>query len=388
MRIAFNARFLREPPSGTRRYVYQLLRALGRVDGVNEYLVLSPCDLHDVPETPSTFTWQTAPVGQLGRGGERMEKLVWEQHTFPAAARRGQARLLHVPYFAPPLLSHGIPTIVTIHDMIGLRLPAYRASPASAAYGRLVARGAKRATLILTVSEFSKRDIMETLGVPAERIRVVPEAPPPHYRRILDAQRLRAAREHYGLDERFVLYVGGLDQRKNVATLIGAFAAVYHETGDLGLRLLVAGNPAQLGSGPLFPDWRPLAATFGVADQVLCAPVPEEDLPLLYSAASCFVYPSLYEGFGLPPLEAMACGAPVVCSERTSLPEVVGSAGILVNPEDPDALGAALQRVLVSSELREDLRLRALARVKQFSWDQVAVETSAIYAEVAGTRIE
>ena len=191
----------------------------------------------------------------------------------------------------------------------------------------------------------------------------------------------------YGLGERFVLYVGGLDQRKNVASLVGAFAAVYHEIGDPDLKLLIGGDPERLGSGPLFPDWRPLAATFGVADQVLCAPIPEEDLAPLYSATSCFVFPSLYEGFGLPPLEAMACGAPVVCSERTSLPEVVGSAGILINPEDPDALGAAIQRVLSSRDLRDDLRARALARARQFSWDQVAVETSAIYAEVAGTRL-
>ncbi|HEY7780006.1 MAG TPA: glycosyltransferase family 1 protein [Ktedonobacterales bacterium] len=387
MRIAFNGLTLREPPSGTRQYAYHLLRALGRVDGVNDYLVLSPGEPRDVPETPDTFAWQSEPVGRLSRGGESVEKLVWGQYTFPAAARRGKARLLHVPHFGPPMVTYGIPCIVTIHDVIGLRLSSYRASPAIAAYGGLITRAARAAALILTVSEFSKRDIMEALGIPADRIRVVPEAAPPGFRRVVDAQRLRETRARYGLGERFVLYVGGLDQRKNVASLVGAFAAVYHEIGDPDLKLLIGGDPERLGSGPLFPDWRPLAATFGVADQVLCAPIPEEDLAPLYSATSCFVFPSLYEGFGLPPLEAMACGAPVVCSERTSLPEVVGSAGILINPEDPDALGAAIQRVLSSRDLRDDLRARALARARQFSWDQVAVETSAIYAEVAGTRL-
>ncbi|GAC1476659.1 MAG: glycosyltransferase family 1 protein [Ktedonobacterales bacterium] len=387
MRIAYNALFLQYPGSGTGQYARHLLQALGRVDGINDYLILSPHDIPDAPETPSTFTWTTVPVGRLDRGGKGVEKLVWEQHTFPTAAKREHAGVMHIPHFAPPLVTHGIPTVVTIHDVINLRLPAYRASPTASAYGQLVGRATKQATLVITVSEYSKRDIMETLGLPADRIRVIAPAPSPQFRRVLDAQRLRAVRERYGLSERFVFYVGGLDQRKNISTLVGAFAAAYHEVGNRDLQLFVAGNPDRLGSSPLFPDWRPLAARLGVAEQVLCAYVAEEDLPLLYSATSCFVYPSLYEGFGLPPLEAMACGAPVVSSERTSLPEVVGSAGILVNPEDPDALGAAIKRVLTSRELSDDLRARALARVKQFSWDQAAVETSAVYADVGGIKI-
>jgi glycosyltransferase involved in cell wall biosynthesis len=237
--------------------------------------------------------------------------------------------------------------------------------------------------LVITISEFSKRDIMQVLGIPADRIRVIPLAAGPQYRRILDAQRLQTVRTKYGLGERFVFYVGGLDSRKNVATLVASFAAVYHELGDPALQLLVAGDPNRLGSTPLFPDWRPLARTLGVAENIACMYVADEDLPVLYSATSCFVYPSRYEGFGLPPLEAMACGAPVVCSERTSLPEVVGRAGILVDPEDPDALGGAIKRVLESSDVRDDLRARALARSKQFSWDQVAVDTIAVYTEAS-----
>jgi glycosyltransferase involved in cell wall biosynthesis len=386
MRIAFNALFLQHRGSGTGQYVWHLLRALGRVDGVNEYLVLSPREPESPPETPSTFTWKTVPLGRLDRGGPGVQKLAWEQYVFPAAAKRARARLMHVPHFASPLLMRGIPTVVTIHDVITLKLPAYRASPATAAYGRLVAGGARRATMVITDSGSSKHDIMETLRIPAERIHVVPLAASPQYRRIVDAQRLRDARERYGLSERFVFYVGGLDERKNVPNLIAAFAAVFHEMGDPELQLFVSGDPNRLGSSSLFPDWRPLAATLGVADHVLCTYVPEEDLPLMYSATSCFAYPSRAEGFGLPPLEAMSCGAPVVCSERTSLPEVVGSAGILVDPDDPDALGGAIQRVLNSADLRDDLRARGLARAKQFSWEQVAVDTSAVYAEVMGTK--
>jgi glycosyltransferase involved in cell wall biosynthesis len=242
--------------------------------------------------------------------------------------------------------------------------------------------------MIIAVSEFSKRDIMELLGVPEDRVRVIYEATAPQYRRVQDAQRLLAIREKYRLSDAYVLNVGGLDARKNLQSLVGAFAAVFHEIGDPDLQLVIAGDPDRLGSSPLYPDWRYLAAMFEVEDNVICMPVDDEDLPALYSAASCFAYTSIYEGFGLPPLEAMACGAPVVCSNRASLPEVVGSAGVQVDPMDTDRLGAAILRVLTSREHRDDLRARGLAHVRQFSWEQVAAETSALYAEVSGATRE
>jgi glycosyltransferase involved in cell wall biosynthesis len=382
MRIAINGHFMEMPGSGTGRYLRNLLRAIGRVDGVNDYIVLSPHEVEEPPDMPSSFTWRSVPVGRASRGGENIEKVFWEQHTFPSAARHEHARLMHVPHFAPPVRRQHMPTVVTIHDVIELRLPEYRTSPSAALYGQLVAKAAKGVDMVITVSEYAKRDIMEVLGIPSDRIRVVPLAPDSQFRRVLDAQRLAAIRAKYGLNERFVFYVGGLDVRKNVAGLVAAFAAVYHEIGDPRLQLLVSGKASQLGSSSVFPDWRPMVRTLGITDNVICEYIPDEDLPLVYSATSCFVYPSRYEGFGLPPLEAMACGAPVVCSERTSLPEVVGRAGILVDPDDTDALGGAIKRVLVSPEVRDDLRARALARSRQFGWDQVAVDTIAVYTEV------
>jgi glycosyltransferase involved in cell wall biosynthesis len=386
MRVAFNALFLQEPYTGTGRYTFNLLSALGRVDGINDYLVLSPTEPGVAPETPSTFTWQVVPVGQPARGGRRIEKVFWEQHAFPQTAKQLDARILHVPYFAPPYRSHGMPTIVTIHDLVNLRLPEYRARARAHVYARFVQRTARHASAIIAVSEHAKCDIIELLGVPEERVHVIPEAPAPQYHRITELGRLREVREKYGLGEHFVLNVGGLDVRKNIPALIGAFAAVFHESNDPELRLFIAGDPDKLGSSPVYPDWRYLAPTFGIARQVICMPVEEDDLPALYSAASCFVFTSRYEGFGLTPLEAMACGAPVICSDRTSLPEVVGRAGVLVNPDDPDQLGQQLQRVLVDRERREDLSARGLAHVRQFNWDRVAVETSALYAEVTGDR--
>lgn len=385
MRIAINALFLQEPRTGTGRYLYNLLNALGRVDGINEYLLLSPREPAEMPETPSTFEWQTVPVKRLQYAGQNIAKLVWEQHTFPLAAKHGNARLMHIPHFAPPLRTRGIASLVTVHDVIAMRLPEYRATPAAQGYSRLVARAAKNATAILTVSDFSKKDIMELLDMPAERVHVIREAPAPQYRRVTDPERLRAVREKYGLSPRYVLNVGGLDVRKNVRGLVAAFAAVYHSLRERDLQLVIAGDPDRLGTSPLFPDWRALASTFSIPQQIVCMPIDEEDLPALYAGAACFAFTSVYEGFGLTPLEAMACGAPVVCSDRTSLPEVVGSAGVLVNPEDADQLGAALQRVLSDHLYADDLRARGLARARQFTWEQVAAQTSALYAEVTGT---
>lgn len=385
MRVAFNALYLQEPYTGTGRYVSSLLRALGRVDGINEYLVLSPTEVKEIPETPSTFQWESLPPGRFLRAGENVGRMVWEQHTFPQVAKQRGARLMHVPYFAPPRRGMGIPVIATIHDLIALRLPLYRATPTAQAYMRLVSNAAKRADMLIAVSEFSKRDIMELLGVAEERVRVIYEATAPQYRRVQDAQRLMAVREKYGLNDMYVLNVGGLDVRKNIQSLVGAFAAVFHEMQDPDLQLFIAGDPDHLGSSPLYPDWRYLATMFEVEKNIVCMPVAEEDLPALYSAASCFAFTSTYEGFGLPPLEAMACGAPVVCSNRTSLPEVIGSAGVQVDPTDTDRLGAAMLRVLTSREHRDDLRARGLAHVRKFNWEQVAAETSALYAEVTGT---
>src|SRR5262249_18510407 len=162
---AINALFLQEPRTGTGRYLYNLLNALGRVDGINEYLLLSPRDPVELPETPSTFEWQTVPVGRFQRAGENVTKIVWEQNTFPCVANHPTPRLIPAPLFSPPLRTRGILTLVTHHYVIAIRLPEYRATPAAQGYSRLVARAAKRTTAILTVSDYSKQDIMELLDM-------------------------------------------------------------------------------------------------------------------------------------------------------------------------------------------------------------------------------
>lgn len=377
MRVAVNALFLHYPHAGIGQYLIQLTTELAKQYPNDEYWLLTPQGTPERPPFPPNVMIEH--VATRRPGGRRVEKVLWEQRGFPLAGRQRGADLLHVPYFATPF-TQPIPTVVTIHDVIPLRLPVYKTSGLLQAYNALVSRASRRAPLIITVSQYSRRDIEETLGIPAERIRVVLEAAGPQFRLVEDPAMLAAARERYGLNERYVLYVGGFDDRKNVGALIEAFARLLAERDEPELQLMLAGDTARLG-GATYPDWRPLAQKLGVMARIRTGDVADADLPLLYSAAAAFVFPSLYEGFGLMPLEAMACGTPVVCSNRTSLPEVVGSAALLVDPEKPEALATSIAQVLSDEQLRAALREGGLARAAEFSWKSAAIATHAVFEE-------
>lgn len=384
MKIGINALFFQDPATGSGQYMSHLLAALSEIDKKNDYILLGaqPVEQENRPTTP--FPYQVKPVPGFAASNENVEKVIWEQVTGPAAARAAGVDLFHVPYFAPPLLPR-TPTIVTIHDVIPMRLPLYQSGAKVKAYIQLVSRAAHSAAMIITVSQHAKQDIIDALKLPAERIRVIYEAAGNEYQPITDRQILAETRKRYGLNERYILYLGGLDQRKNVPQLVRAFAHLYRQIGDPQLQLLVAGNPDKQ-SGPLFPDPRPVAADLGMTGQIIYRFIDEKDKPAIYSGASVFVFPSLYEGFGLTPLEAMSCGAAVVCSNRTSLLEVVGEAAISVDPEDTKALIEAMYRVLTNNTLHADLQARSLQRASQFNWRKTAQETLAVYEEIYNMR--
>jgi len=377
MKIGINALFFQYPATGSGQYMLHLLTALAQADTQNEYVLLGPQPVDG--KNTSTFPYQVQMVPGIVGSNENIQKVMWEQVTGPAAARKAGVDIFHVPYFAPPLLPR-TPTVVTIHDVIPMRLPAYQPDAKVKAYMQLVASAAHRATMIITVSQHAKQDMVDALKLPAERIRVIYEAAGDEYRPVTDPETLAKVRAKYGLGERYVFYLGGLDQRKNVPQLVRAFAHLYGQLGDPNLQLLIAGNPDKQ-KGPLFPDPRPVAADLGMTGQIVYRFIDEEDKPAMYSGASLFVFPSLYEGFGLTPLEAMSCGAPVVCSNRTSLPEVVGDAAIMVDPEDTRAFIEAMRRVLTSEDVQRDLRARSLQRAAQFNWNKTADETITVYEE-------
>jgi len=387
MKIGINTMFFRHPASGSGQYLIHLLNALAEIDTHNEYVLVGPDPLSESvkQQLQAPFTRHVRGVtGPLGRNAS-LEKMTWEQWTGPRAARRLGVDVFHVPHFAPPFITGPTPVVTTIHDVIPLRLPLYHASAKAKVYSNVVSRAAHKATMVITVSQHAKQDIVDVLKIPAERIRVTYEAVSEEIKPVEDPTRLAEARARYDLTGRYIFYLGGLDARKNVPQLVRAFSHLYQRLGDPNLQLLISGNPDKR-SGALFPDPRPVGADLGMSGQIIYRFVEDEDKAALYSGASAFVFPSLYEGFGLDPLEAMACGAPVVCSNRTSLPEVVGDAALSIDPDDLSAMVDAMYRVLTSDELSADLKARGLARAGLFSWRKTASETLAVYEEAVARK--
>lgn len=381
MHIAINAMFRAQPTVGSGQYLHGLLHALPLVAPDLRLTLLLPAYMRgrraDKPEVGYRALTLTTPFD--GRN-EHLAKLWFEQVAVPLAATHVRADMLHVPYFAPALWSP-VPQVATILDVIPLRLPEYRGRLAVRLYMRLVARAARGATQIIAISRHGAEEIARTLGCDPARVTIVPLAAGAqfHPRDRAEAQRIVAAR--YGIAGPFVYYVGGLDARKNVSMLVQAVTRL-RRAGGPAVQLVIAGRA--LGADPrLFPDLDAAISTAGAGAFVTRIDVPREDGSLLYAAATAFAYPSRYEGFGLPPLEAMACGTPVIVADATSLPEVVGDAALRVPPDDIAGWSTALWRVLADDALRADLSRRGLERAAQFSDQRTARETLMVYAKAA-----
>jgi glycosyltransferase involved in cell wall biosynthesis len=378
MKIAINGSFWDQPATGSGQYVRALLPALAQLDANHRYELVLP-QMHASTKTLPPNVSVRAEYPLLSRLSANLAKLWFEQIAFARASRLAHAALAHIPYFAPPLFS-AARTVVTIHDLIPLLLPAYHGSLCVQAYTRLVSAGARRADAVIADSECSKRDIVRHLGIDAARVHVVYLAAGAEYAPVAD---LTGIRRKYGLPVKYLLYLGGYDQRKNVRVLIEAFARL-SEIYTAGYRLVFAGVNLGVDS-ILFPNPQRLARQAGLPEGAIqyLGWVDEGDKPALYSGADAFLFASLYEGFGLPPLEAMACGAPVISSSASSLPEVVGDAGLSVSPEDVAGWAEAIRTVLTDDARRATMRERGLARAKEFSWDRAARETLAVYQAAA-----
>lgn len=379
MRIAINGWFWDQPTTGSGQMVRHLVPALLAADESLEILLVLPHWAAD----HVTNQFPRVQVVAAACHPSHLGKVWFEQVTFPRLGARYGVDLVHVPYFAPPLQPLQ-PTLVTIHDLIPLVLPAYRGGPLVRLYTALVATAARRAHLILTDSQASHRDIQAHLYVPHDRVRVVYLAAAPHYRPVDDEAALCAVREKYSLPEQFVLWLSGFDVRKNAAALLHAYTWVVHALGD-AYPLVMAGKLPERDTS-LFPDPRRIAAQLGLAAAVWYPGfIAEEDKPAVYSAARVFVYPSRYEGFGLPILEAMACGTPVVTSNVSALPELAGDAAFQVSPEDTRGMGAAIIALCVDEALHAEMRRRGLARAATFTWQQTAAATLEAYRHLVRT---
>jgi glycosyltransferase involved in cell wall biosynthesis len=244
-----------------------------------------------------------------------------------------------------------------------------------------VSAGARRADAVITVSECSKRDIVKLLGLAPQRIHVIGNAVDDRFFPVRDAWLLASVRERYGIGSRFILYFGGFDLRKNVPRIIDAYWRLPDPL-RREYQLVIAGRYQHLGH-PLYPDPRETVQRLGLEGNVVfTGQIREQDKAPLYSAATVFAFPSLYEGFGMPVLEAMACGTPVLTSNLSALPEVAGDAGLLVDPYDADAISTGLAELLESQSRREELSRRGLERARRFTWHQVAEQTLHVYRQI------
>lgn len=396
MRIGINGYFLREPFTGMGQHLTHLLTELdAREDGDERYALLAP----RVVGTPSLLRMQggipsttNGPLphrfsgAEAGVGPRRLpvqaSKLWWEQAAVILAGRRAGIDVLHSPYWTNPLWSPW-PTVVTVHDVIQLVMPEYQMLARQRVYFGLVTRALRKATAIITVSECARQDLIRTVGIPPERVVVVPNAVPATLRPVTDEARLAAVRARYGLGEQFVLYLGANDLRKNLGRLIRAYAALPDRLRATH-QLVIAGRQWP-HDHPLYPDPRKVVAELGLGDRVVfTGGIPEEDKAPLLSAATVFAFPSLYEGFGIPVLEAMVCGTPVLTANTSSLPEVAGDAALMVDPTDTAAISDGLATLLDSPGHRRELSRLGQERAAGYRWSRVAEQTVEVYRRAAG----
>lgn len=364
MRVAVDARLVTYQRAGIGNYVLSLLDGMRSTPAPPEIEVLVSRKDSDIaaalPGIRRRRCW-TPPH-------HRFEQLALAIEIAPI-----RCDVYHAPDFIPPFLRR-VPAVVTVHDLAFLRLPGLLTDQSRRYYGQ-IGRAVQSATRIIAVSEATRRDLIELVGAPAGRIDLVYEAADRRYRRSADDEIARARSAH-GLPDEYFLFVGTREPRKNLPRLLAAYA-----------RAQAPGRPdlAIVGRrGWLADDLADQAHALGIANRVhFLGGLPPEQIVPLYSGAVGLVFPSLYEGFGLPAVEAMACGTPVIASTAGSLPEIVGSAGLLVDPFDIDALADAMIRLWREHDLRAELGTRGLARAGLFSWERAAAETIDVYRRAA-----
>lgn len=378
LRIAFDGRYIQDHYPGIGRYAYNLIRALAECDTGDELLVL-----YDPAAANTRFNvteLATLPGVALHPLKDRFH-FFWPRRSSVAWAGR-PPDIFHAPHcLKPSWLAR--PSITTVHDLIPLRFPASLPSAARRLLFRAgVWLACRNSQMILTPSEASKRDLLKTFKLPPEKVRVTPSAANESFSPQPKAE-VERVMQLYRLPSRYVLHLGGSKPHKNLTQLVDAWTELRGRiagrrlNGDV--KLVLAGR-----EDPRYPAARRRVSSTGTSESVLFAgAIAEQDLSGLFSGATLFVFPSLYEGFGLPALEAMACGAPVVSSSAGALPEVVGSAALCVSPHDVPALADAIEQVLVNESLRRRLAARSLAQAARFSWSRTAKLTRAAYQEAA-----
>jgi alpha-1,3-rhamnosyl/mannosyltransferase len=375
MKIAIDARKWRDYGIGA--YVRNLVRELARLDRETTYFVFcGPADQATLRDLGENFV----PVVDESEGYSLREH--W---SIPRKLHKLGVDLFHAPHYVTPLLWDG-PTAVTVHDCIHLVFPQYLPkSQFALPYARfMMGRAVERSALVFTDSEASRKDILRYFpSAEPDRLRVVTGAIDPSLLEDPGEEEKDRVRERYQVRGRYVFYAGNIKPHKNLERLISAFALLRKRPSNEDLKLIIVGDEILKQ-----PSLRRIVEQCGVRHDVrFFGFVPDRTLSVLYRDAAVFAFPSLYEGFGLPPLEAMALGVPVVTSRVSSLPEVVGDAALLVDPYSVEGIAEGLARVLEDKALREDLVQRGKTRAGLFSWEASAAKIHAGYLEILGVPV-
>ncbi len=376
MRIGIDGRTLRDDYPGIGRYLYNLLLAMqDQLEG--DTLVV----LHD-PEAKSRYDLQAlaALAGVELVPFPLPPRALKQQWRLPQLLRSLRLDVFHAPYYFTAYRGLPCPLVLTLHDLIPIACPSSMRSPLDRLSFRIAARLALRAArTVIVPSQATQADLLRLLGTLPERVTVIPEAAAPIFQPASEAA-VRHTRELYRVPPRYILHVGVNKPHKNLETLLAAYQRYYTQTpAEKRAALVLVGE-----HDPRFPSPSRWAAQFGVSRSVLAlGSVPDEDLRALYSGAAFVAFPSLCEGFGLPLLEAMACGAPAMASTTPALSEVAGDAAILLNPRDTSAWTRMMARLLEDATLQASLRAKGLARAAQFSWAAAARQTLEVYRSLA-----
>lgn len=367
MRIGIDARLYYHQPAGISKYTWKLANALSRIDHENEYLVFQHRKHTDPLIRQANFRRVTLFTPTHNTIEQPLLALELKPHRID---------LLHSTDFIPPLRS-SIPSIITVHDLGFLHWPHFLTKDSAAYYGQ-IDRAVRHARHIIVPSHHTKQDMIAQLGVPEEKISVIYEGADGRYQPLPLEPTRATVRHKYNLPDRFILFVGTVEPRKNIIGLLKAFHHLRTKYSITDTALVLAGK-----QGWLYEEIDKTVKELGLESSVVfTGRISDEELHQLYVAAHVHVHPAFYEGFGLPPLEAMACGTPTVVSNTSSLPEVVGDAGLLVDPNQYEEIAVAVHRLLTDPALHAELREKGLARAKCFRWHDAAVQTLEVYRQV------